>query len=70
MTFDRNRPLHVFDLKKVTGNLVVRRAKGGETLLALDGKTYTLDESMCVIADGQGRGEPRRHHGRGRLGLR
>lgn len=54
MTFDRNRPLHVFDLKKVTGNLVVRRAKGGETLLALDGKTYTLDESMCVIADDTG----------------
>ncbi|UJX46469.1 phenylalanine--tRNA ligase subunit beta [Xanthobacter sp. YC-JY1] len=54
MTFDRNRPLHVFDLKKVTGNLVVRRAKGGETLLALDGKTYTLDESMCVIADDKG----------------
>ena len=54
MTFDRNRPLHVFDLKKVTGNLVVRRAKGGETLLALDGKTYTLDEGMCVIADDRG----------------
>ena len=54
MTFDRNRPLHVFDLKKVSGHLVVRRAKGGETLLALDGKTYTLDESMCVIADDRG----------------
>ncbi|MFG1361322.1 phenylalanine--tRNA ligase subunit beta [Xanthobacter pseudotagetidis] len=54
MTFDRNRPLHVFDLKKVTGDLVVRRATAGETLLALDGKTYTLDESMCVIADGKG----------------
>lgn len=54
MTFDRNRPLHVFDLKKVNGHLVVRRAKGGETLLALDGKTYTLDESMCVIADDRG----------------
>lgn len=54
MTFDRNRPLHVFDLKKVAGDLVVRRAKAGETLLALDGKTYTLDESMCVIADDKG----------------
>lgn len=54
MTFDRNRPLHVFDLKKVSGNLVVRRSKGGETLLALDGKTYTLDEGMCVIADDKG----------------
>ena len=51
MTFDRARPLHVFDAKKVKGNLVVRRAKNGETLVALDGKTYTLDDSICVIAD-------------------
>jgi phenylalanyl-tRNA synthetase beta chain len=54
MTFDRARPLHVFDAKKVAGNLIVRRAKNGETLLALDGKTYTLDDSMCVIADDNG----------------
>lgn len=54
MTFDRARPLHVFDAKKVKGNLVVRHAKAGETLLALDGKTYTLDASMCVIADDHG----------------
>ena len=51
ITFDRGRPLHVFDAKKVKGNLTVRRAKDGETLLALDGRTYTLDHSMCVIAD-------------------
>jgi phenylalanyl-tRNA synthetase beta chain len=54
MTFDRARPLHVFDAAKVKGNLTVRRAKNGETLLALDGKTYTLDDSMCVIADDNG----------------
>jgi phenylalanyl-tRNA synthetase beta chain len=54
MTFDRARPLHVFDARKVKGNLVVRRAKAGETLLALDGKTYTLDDGMCVIADEHG----------------
>ncbi|WP_316189171.1 MULTISPECIES: phenylalanine--tRNA ligase subunit beta [unclassified Bradyrhizobium] len=54
MTFDRARPLHVFDAKKVTGNLVVRRARDGETLLALDGRTYTLDSGMCVIADDTG----------------
>jgi phenylalanyl-tRNA synthetase beta chain len=36
---------------KVRGNLTVRRARAGETLLALDGKTYTLDDTMCVIAD-------------------
>jgi phenylalanyl-tRNA synthetase beta chain len=51
LTFDRGRPLHVFDAKKVHGNLVVRRGKKGESLLALDGKTYPLDETMCVIAD-------------------
>jgi phenylalanyl-tRNA synthetase beta chain len=54
ITFDRSRPLHVFDAAKVHGNLVVRRAKNGETLLALDGKTYTLDSGMCVISDDNG----------------
>src|ERR1700760_4326927 len=54
ITYDRGRPLHVFDAAKVKGDLVVRRAKPGETLLALDGKTYTLDETMCVIADDAG----------------
>ncbi len=51
LTFDRGRPLHVFDAAKVAGDLVVRRAKTGESLLALDGKTYALDENMVVIAD-------------------
>src|SRR5215471_8500789 len=51
ITFDRARPLHVFDAAKVKGNLTVRRGRAGETLTALDGKTYTLDETMCVIAD-------------------
>ena len=54
ITFDRGRPLHVFDADKVHGNLAVRRARNGETLLALDGKTYTLDEAVCVIADEKG----------------
>jgi len=54
ITYDRGRPLHVFDANKVKGNLVVRRARNGEQLLALDGKTYTLDNSMCVIADDNG----------------
>jgi phenylalanyl-tRNA synthetase beta chain len=54
MTYDRARPLHVFDAKKVKGNLVVRRARNGETLLALDGRSYTLDSSICVIADEHG----------------
>jgi len=54
ITFDRGRPLHVFDADKVHGNLTVRRAKNGEKLLALDGKTYSLDEGICVIADEKG----------------
>src|SRR5882757_8693908 len=54
ITYDRGRPLHVFDAAQVEGNLVVRRARPGEQLLALDGKTYALDENMCVIADEHG----------------
>src|SRR5271170_7910190 len=54
ITYDRGRPLHVFDAGKVRGNLAVRRARAGETLLALDGKTYTLDETVCIIADEEG----------------
>ena len=54
ITFDRGRPLHVFDAAKVRGNLVVRRARAGETFLALDGKTYMLDDTICVIADEAG----------------
>jgi phenylalanyl-tRNA synthetase beta chain len=54
MTFDRGRPLHVFDAGKVRGNLTVRRGNQGESLLALDGRTYQLDESICVIADEKG----------------
>ncbi len=54
ITYDRGRPLHVFDAAKVHGNLTVRRARPGEALLALDGKTYTLDDSICVIADENG----------------
>ncbi|CAH1650578.1 phenylalanine--tRNA ligase subunit beta [Chelatococcus asaccharovorans] len=54
ITFDRGRPLHVFDAAKVSGNLVVRRAQDGEEILALDGKTYKLDNGMVVIADDKG----------------
>ncbi len=54
LTFDRARPLHVFDAANVKGNLAVRAARAGETLLALDGKTYTLDPKVCVIADENG----------------
>ncbi|KFB08460.1 phenylalanine--tRNA ligase subunit beta [Nitratireductor basaltis] len=54
ITFDRGRPLHVFDMAKVKGNLTVRRAKDGEKLLALDEREYELTSDMCVIADDNG----------------
>ena len=54
MTFDQGRPLHVFDAAKVAGDIVVRRAREGETLAALNGRTYGLDPSVLVIADDHG----------------
>jgi phenylalanyl-tRNA synthetase beta chain len=53
-TFGLNRPLHVFDAAKVTGALHIRPAREGETLLALDGKTYALAPGQMVIADDHG----------------
>ena len=54
LTFDQGRPLHVFDAAKVKGNLTVRRAKDGETMLALDTREYTLNRNNIVIADENG----------------
>ncbi len=48
------RPLHAYDVDRLTGAPYLRNAKQGEEFLALDGKTYKLDESMCVIADDSG----------------
>ncbi len=53
-TYDRNRPLHVFDADKVQGDLRVHRAKGGETFLGLDEKDYTLEADMTAISDENG----------------
>ncbi len=50
-TYDVNRPLHVFDADKVSGDLRVHRAKGGETLMGLDDKEYSFDAGMVVISD-------------------
>lgn len=66
VSYDRARPLHVYDMAKLVGGEIVVR--GGQTseaaegiaagtpehLIALDGKTYALDPSMCVIADAAG----------------
>jgi len=45
------RPAHVYDLAKLEGAVVARRAQAGEQVLALNEKTYTLDDTMVVIAD-------------------
>ena len=54
MTVDLGRPLHVYDRAKLTGGLVARQARDGETIEALNGKTYTLAKGMTVIADDAG----------------
>ena len=51
LTFDLNRPLHVFDASRLDGDLAVRLARPGETLLALNGQEYALDPEMTVITD-------------------
>ena len=51
VSVDLGRPLHVYDRAKLSGALVARKARDGEQVLALNGKTYTLDASMTVIAD-------------------
>ncbi|MFZ4689922.1 MAG: phenylalanine--tRNA ligase subunit beta [Polymorphobacter sp.] len=49
--FDLGRPLHVYDRAKLAGGLVARKARAGEQVMALNGKTYSVDETMTVIAD-------------------
>ena len=53
MTFDRARPLHVYDLGKVTGSIIVRRGED-ETFEALDDRKYTATSEDVVIADEDG----------------
>ena len=48
---DLGRPLHVYDMATLKGGLVARKGKAGEEVLALNGKSYTVDETMTVIAD-------------------
>lgn len=66
IAYDRCRPLHVYDAAKLVGSEIVVRggqmsegaehiaAGTHEHLIALDGKTYAVDPSMCVIADAAG----------------
>ncbi|WP_422059484.1 phenylalanine--tRNA ligase subunit beta [Sphingopyxis sp.] len=52
--FDLGRPSHIYDRAKLTGALVARRAKDGETATALNGKQYALTDTMTVLADDSG----------------
>jgi phenylalanyl-tRNA synthetase beta chain len=54
VTYDRNRPLHVFDADKVRGALRVRWARPDERLHALDERDYAFEPDMMVIADESG----------------
>jgi phenylalanyl-tRNA synthetase beta chain len=54
VTYDLGRPLHVFDADKVKGDVVMRFARSGAEILALDGNTYTLDDGMVAIHDDNG----------------
>ncbi len=51
ISYDRARPLHVYDADKLTGAIRARLGRKGESFAALDGKTYAVDGEMCVIAD-------------------
>ena len=51
ISFDRGRPLHVYDADRLQGAVHARAGKSGESFKALDGETYKVDEQMCVIAD-------------------
>lgn len=55
ITYDRARPLHVYDAARLTGGFVeARLGREGEEVLALDGRTYAVTPEICVIADGSG----------------
>ena len=54
MMLDLGRPSHAYDLARLTGTVVARRARDGETVVALNQKTYALTPEMTVIADDSG----------------
>ena len=51
---DINRPLHAYDADKIEKGIVVRNSKLGEEFVALDNKSYKLEDGMCVISDDKG----------------
>lgn len=53
-TLDNARPLHVYDARKIKGNISVRLASEGESFAALNGKSYTTAGGETLIADENG----------------
>ena len=53
-SIDQARPLHVYDVAKLTGHITARRGRPGESFLALNGKEYEPTAEDCVIADESG----------------
>lgn len=53
-TFDLGRPLHVFDVDKITGKTLTLCPGHGEKFTALDGKDYQVTDKDCVIVDQSG----------------
>ncbi|MEO7786429.1 MAG: YtpR family tRNA-binding protein, partial [Sphingomicrobium sp.] len=53
-SIDQARPLHVYDIAKLQGDIHVRRGRVGDRFLALNGKEYEPTPMDCVIADGRG----------------
>jgi phenylalanyl-tRNA synthetase beta chain len=51
ITHDRGRPLHVYDVAKLSGTVRARMGREGESFLALNGKVYDVTPAMCVISD-------------------
>jgi phenylalanyl-tRNA synthetase beta chain len=54
LSYDRARPLHVYDAGLLKGGIIARMGKDDETFNALDAKDYVLTPSMCVIGDDSG----------------
>jgi phenylalanyl-tRNA synthetase beta chain len=55
LSYDRARPLHVYDAALLNGGFIeARLGRAGESVLALDGGTYEITPEICVIGDGSG----------------
>ncbi|MFZ5836576.1 MAG: phenylalanine--tRNA ligase subunit beta [Pseudomonadota bacterium] len=54
ISYDRGRPLHVYDADTLRGQIHARLGRAGEKFLALNGNEYEINPADCVIADDSG----------------